>query len=150
MEDDHGIRASDRDRDAVVTTLRDAYAAGRLTLEEFDERTTAAYAGRTWGELRELTRDLPEKAVLGADLPDKPETPETPAEIDEPEPRLPAGQQLPPLDRQHRRPFIPVIPFVLIWLLAARATGGRAGLALVVVIVLLVLVSAVNRRWRGK
>lgn len=68
MASDH-IRASDRDRDAVVTTLRDAFAEGRLTLDEFQERTTAAYAGRTWGALRELTNDLPVQPFLGADLP---------------------------------------------------------------------------------
>lgn len=157
MGDDHDIRASDRDRDAVVTTLRDAYAAGRLTLEEFDERTTAAYAGRTWGELRELTKDLPEKAVLGADLPVKPEMPDPAlADPDQPQQPLPKAPPLtdrsmpPGLDRQRRRPLMPVIPFILVWILIARATDGRAGLALVAVIVLLVLVSAVNRHWRGK
>lgn len=63
-----GMRASDRDREAVVAVLRDAYTAGRLTLDEFDERTSAAYAGKTWGELRALTADLPEMPVMGADL----------------------------------------------------------------------------------
>jgi hypothetical protein len=68
MPSDH-IRASDHDRDAVAATLRDAYADGRLTLEEFQERTAAAYDGRTWGDLRELTTDLPVQPVLGSDLP---------------------------------------------------------------------------------
>jgi hypothetical protein len=68
MPSDH-IRASDHDRDAVVATLRDAYTEGRLTLEEFQERTAAAYDGRTWGDLRELTTDLPVQPVLGSDLP---------------------------------------------------------------------------------
>jgi hypothetical protein len=63
------IRASDHDRDAVVGALRDAYTEGRLSLEEFQERTTAAYAGRTWGDLRELTTDLPVQPALGTDLP---------------------------------------------------------------------------------
>src|SRR6516165_11461741 len=69
MASDHSIRASDQDRDVVVAVLRDAYTAGRLTLEEFDERTTAAYASRTWGELRKLTEDLPAQPVLGSDVP---------------------------------------------------------------------------------
>jgi hypothetical protein len=68
MATDH-IRASDHDRDAVVDTLRDAFSEGRLTLDEFQERSTAAYAGRTWGDLRELTTDLPVQPPLGADLP---------------------------------------------------------------------------------
>ena len=50
MASDH-IRASDRDRDAVVATLRDAFSEGRLSLEEFQERATATYAARTWGDL---------------------------------------------------------------------------------------------------
>jgi hypothetical protein len=69
MASDHVIRASDRDRDAVVATLREAYAAGRLTLEEFQERSAVAYIAKTWGDLRELTADLPEQPALGADLP---------------------------------------------------------------------------------
>src|SRR6516165_12752293 len=69
MASDHSIRASDQDRDVVVAVLRDAYTAGRLTLEEFDERTTAAYASRTWGELRKLTEDLPAQPILGSDVP---------------------------------------------------------------------------------
>jgi hypothetical protein len=42
MASDHMMRASDTDRDAVVAVLRDAYAEGRLTLEEFGERTSAS------------------------------------------------------------------------------------------------------------
>jgi len=53
------MRASDADRDAVVSDLSEHFQAGRLTVEEFDERTTQALAARTWGELRELTADLP-------------------------------------------------------------------------------------------
>jgi len=71
MATDDLIRASDVDREAVVTTLREAYTAGRLTLDEFDERMAAAYAGRTWGDLRALTADLPVQPVLGTDIPDR-------------------------------------------------------------------------------
>jgi DUF1707 SHOCT-like domain len=59
MPTDDMIRASDADREHTVAVLRDGYTAGRLTLAEFDDRTTAAFASRTWGELRRLTRDLP-------------------------------------------------------------------------------------------
>jgi hypothetical protein len=69
MATDDPIRASDVDREAVVAILRDAYMAGRLTMDEFDERMTAAYSGKTWGELRPLTGDLPVQPVLGSDLP---------------------------------------------------------------------------------
>jgi hypothetical protein len=69
MASDGVIRASDSDRERVVTMLRDGFAAGRLTLAEFDQRSTAAFAARTWGELRELVSDLPGEPGLGADLP---------------------------------------------------------------------------------
>ena len=59
MSTDNAIRASDADRERTVAILREGYASGRLTLAEFDERTTAAFSGRTWGELRALTEDLP-------------------------------------------------------------------------------------------
>jgi hypothetical protein len=53
------MRASDSDRDAVVSDLSEHYQAGRLTAEEFDQRTGRALAARTWGELRDLLADLP-------------------------------------------------------------------------------------------
>ena len=69
MATDDLIRASDADREVVVDALREAFTEGRLTLDEFDERMSAAYAGRTYGQLRELTVDLPSQPVLGADVP---------------------------------------------------------------------------------
>jgi hypothetical protein len=56
---DETLRAADRDRDQVAETLREHYAQGRLTMEEFDERSTAASTAKTMGELRALTADLP-------------------------------------------------------------------------------------------
>ena len=53
-------RASDADRDRIVAALREHLAAGRLTLEEFDERMDKAYAAKTLGELDNLMADLPE------------------------------------------------------------------------------------------
>jgi hypothetical protein len=54
-----GMRASDSDRDAVVSNLSEHFQAGRLTAVEFDERMGRALAARTWDELRELLADLP-------------------------------------------------------------------------------------------
>jgi hypothetical protein len=59
MAADPRIRASDDDRDRVASLLREHYAAGRLTMEEFNERLDLAYAARTLGELDELLSDLP-------------------------------------------------------------------------------------------
>jgi len=52
-------RASNSEREAVVERLVRALQDGRLTPEEFEERTAGAYAARTHGELTELVRDLP-------------------------------------------------------------------------------------------
>jgi hypothetical protein len=53
------IRASDRDRAVIETVLADAFAEGRLTRAEYDERTEAALASRTLGDLVPLVEDLP-------------------------------------------------------------------------------------------
>jgi hypothetical protein len=53
------LRASDAERERTATALRDHYAAGRLDADELDERTDAAYAAKTVGELRRLVTDLP-------------------------------------------------------------------------------------------
>ena len=53
------MKASDSDRDAVVSDLGEHFQAGRLTAGEFDERMGRALAARTWGELRNLLADLP-------------------------------------------------------------------------------------------
>jgi hypothetical protein len=57
------MRASDRDRDAVVLCLQEAFADGRLDDEEFDQRTRAALTARLSTELTPLTEDLPAAAV---------------------------------------------------------------------------------------
>jgi len=56
------LRASDADREHAVTLLREHAAEGRLTLEEFTERMSAAYRATTQQELDELGRDLPTAA----------------------------------------------------------------------------------------
>ena len=53
------MRASDRDRAVIETVLADAFAEGRITRSEYDERTDAALASRTLGELIPLVEDLP-------------------------------------------------------------------------------------------
>jgi hypothetical protein len=60
-----GLRASDADRERVAFTLQTAVSEGRLTLEEFDERIASVYAARTYGELDEVTSDLPAAHELG-------------------------------------------------------------------------------------
>jgi hypothetical protein len=60
---DPGLRASDAERDDAVARLRDHASAGRLEVDELEQRLSAAYAARTHGELALLERDLPRVAA---------------------------------------------------------------------------------------
>ena len=57
------LRAADSDRAAVATVLGQHMSAGRLTVDEYDERLARAYGAKTYGELEEITADLPSTAV---------------------------------------------------------------------------------------
>ncbi len=59
MVNDLSFRASDEDRERLVEVLREQMVTGRLTSEELDERVGAAYAAKTWADLRRLVKDLP-------------------------------------------------------------------------------------------
>lgn len=59
MSQQPGTRVGDADREAAVSALADHYAAGRLTKEEFDERSEQAWAARTASGLWPLFADLP-------------------------------------------------------------------------------------------
>ena len=63
MAADRRMRASDQDRESAAVLLSEAYAVGRLSREELDERVSAAYSAKTCGELRDLTADLPPPAA---------------------------------------------------------------------------------------
>lgn len=53
-------RASDDDRIQAAQLLSEAASHGRLTLEQFEDRLSRAYAATTYDELERLTDDLPE------------------------------------------------------------------------------------------
>ena len=124
MNSDDAIRASDGDREKAVAILRDAYATGRLTLAEFDDRTSAAFASRTWGELRKLTSDLPVQPALGPGWP-------APAPA---APAGPAGSQPAAgeggggrVTRPGLARLLPALPIVFVWVaisLYARSPGA--------------------------
>ena len=105
------LRIGYADRDAVAARLRESYAQGRLTLDEFNERLSAALAATTERELSRVTHDLPHPVTL---------------------PPMPQGGpgsgRRSGYDRDHtgydhrrsgrRRPFFPVLAVVaLLWLL---------------------------------
>jgi hypothetical protein len=111
---DRPIRASDQERQSVVDVLRDAFTDGRLTLDEFEERMAAAYAAKTWTDLRQLTGDLPVEPLLGADLSLRP--PAGPPQV-----MAPAA----PLNRRRpARPLGRLLPVVFVWILIAAAAGS--------------------------
>jgi Domain of unknown function (DUF1707) len=80
------LRVGDVERDSAVSALGEHFAAGRLTHEEFDERSTAAWSARTAGELTALFTDLPRPHVATA---------------------VPSPRQL---SRRPRRPRFPLLP----------------------------------------
>ena len=147
MATDDPIRASDADRELVVGTLREAFEAGRLTLDEFDERMTDAYASKTWGDLRKLTVDLPSQPLLGADIPVHDLAPsaglvpgltasEDPDELPE-TPPLPA----------RRRPVAVLIPVAVWALLVVHASvAPGAVFLLIAVFALISIMSSIRRR----
>ncbi|MGH3404624.1 MAG: DUF1707 SHOCT-like domain-containing protein, partial [Streptosporangiaceae bacterium] len=45
------LRISDADREATAASLREHYALGRLSLEEFNQRLSAAFAAVTQRDL---------------------------------------------------------------------------------------------------
>jgi Domain of unknown function (DUF1707) len=52
------MRASDADREVVRGVLASAYADGRLTREEYDDRLNTLFGSRTLGEMPALVADL--------------------------------------------------------------------------------------------
>jgi hypothetical protein len=52
------LRASDKDREQVLTVLSTAYAEGRLSREEHDERLNQAMGAKTFDDLIPITHDL--------------------------------------------------------------------------------------------
>jgi hypothetical protein len=114
MTSDDALRASDRDRELAAEVLRDAYAAGRIDLDEFHDRAGAAYSARTWGELRDLTADLPTGHVLSR--------------------AAPGADSHAGVARLHhapRRPFASLWVMAVIWLVIAAAAHTAAAVPLV-------------------
>ncbi len=125
MADDGSLRASDEDRERLVAVLREQMVAGRLTSEELDERTGAAYAAKTWSDLRALVADLPVTAVF--------------ADERAPVPAPPAFR----LPSRARRPsaLVPIAIVIAILLISDRLIF-LAPIALFAVIVAIIVVCA--------
>jgi hypothetical protein len=131
---DRPIRASDQERESVVDVLRDAYADGRLTLDEFEERTSAAYAAKMRADLRELTADLPAEPLLGTDLN---------------QPWQAAQQRaVPPAHRPNQarrdRPLGHLLPILFVWIVIEAAVGAPDTAAALSVLFICLLVCRVG------
>jgi hypothetical protein len=135
---DGSMRASDTEREHVVSLLRDAYSEGRITLDEFTERTADAYAARTWDDLRSLTVDLPVEPKLGTAVRQGAEAEVKPVPAD----------ALPPLQQHHALPERPgrrprpvglLLPVVLIWAVIAAANSNPVAAAMLAVVFLCLL-----------
>ena len=55
----HTLRVGDAEREAAAADLGEHYAAGRLTLDELDERLDAVFSAKTFGQLATVMTDLP-------------------------------------------------------------------------------------------
>jgi hypothetical protein len=62
------MRASRDDREQAIDTLKAAFAQGRLTKDELDERVARALVPLTYAELASLTDDLPPGLASAAPL----------------------------------------------------------------------------------
>ena len=128
------IRASDQDRDSAAELLSEAYAVGRLSRAELDDRATAAYSAKTQGELRDLTADLP-RPVARTGLPS-----ETVA--------------LPPMrpraDRRQAGEMIWILEFALAAGLAGLVIPPAVWVATVLIPITLLLPPALGARRAGR
>jgi Domain of unknown function (DUF1707) len=121
------IRISDADREHVAERLREHYAEGRLTADELDERLTAAFNAKTYGDLRGLMTDLPEPETVGpagAAIPPADPWNAGPGGWQSPPPWYPGGR---PIVAYRRGPRI--LPLVLIAFIAAIALPGAGFVA---------------------
>jgi len=88
MPDGHGfMRSSSADRERAIDVLKAAFAEGRLTRDEFEERSGQVLRSQTYAQLAALTADLP-VGPLGALM----------------RPQLPYPQQMPYHIAAPRRP----------------------------------------------
>ena len=69
------LRASDADREQVIDTLKDAFAQGRLTVDELGVRTIRVLTSRTYAELAAVTADIPAVLIQGLPHPQPARTP---------------------------------------------------------------------------
>ena len=136
------IRVSDADRDAAITELSQHFQAGRLTQEEFDERSGLALRARTGNDLSELFTDLPQLSPG----PQSPGPSPVPPWAPEPWPARPVGRR--------GRSFPPVLAGVIAVIVVSNIAGDISGgvhhpvFSWVIIVVILLVIIRIARRAR--
>lgn len=157
-------RVGDAEREAVAGQLREHYAAGRLTIDEFQARLDAAYSAATATEIAGVTADLPSTGVDWASGGARSPGSSTPHRS----PGTSGGHDLsrpsrPPRTRRHRRrgpAFLLVFAALVVGgalIVNSLPHGGLLLLAILVACVPLVLLTALaatliwigRRAWRS-
>jgi hypothetical protein len=131
LQEAGGYRVGDADRNRIADLLKEAHAAGYLTLEEADERLDSALAARTRGELDRLVADLPPEWRAGQEPTQPPAT------------RPPRQRRTLPPEAAWLVPLLVVVaglltlavltrgvyffPWPLLWIFFIFARRGRAG-----------------------
>lgn len=137
MANDGALRASDEDRERLVAVLREQMVVGRLTSEEFDERVGAAYAAKTWADLRALVKDLPVTVVFADER-----VPPPPPLAARPPVRVPVRTRGP-------SPLLPVaIAFLVLMIISDRLIFLAP--IIVFVTIIMIIVGCTMRRGRRR
>jgi hypothetical protein len=75
------MRIGDTEREQALAALGEHMSAGRLTIDEYGERSAKVTAARTRGELLELFTDLPDPKPGAAPTPQPAAAPQPPATV---------------------------------------------------------------------
>lgn len=113
MAESSDIRIGTDEREAAMKRLSDHFAAGRLSVAEFDERSAVIAAARTKGQLEPVFADLPAPVELTKSVPAK------------------QGFHLPAGVAQRIMPVVPILALILFlvthqwwWFLAIPLAGA--------------------------
>jgi hypothetical protein len=127
------LRIGDAERDQAVATLSDHFVAGRLTQEEFEERSNQATRARYDVDLAPLFADLPK-----AEAPQYAQRAWSPA--------FGAGPQR---IRPGLMPFLWLAPFVMVGLVVATVTLAAPWVLWMLFWIVMFSGPYHNRRWQG-
>jgi hypothetical protein len=139
------LRVSDADRDRALAALSEHYQAGRLTLDEFEERSEQTLVSKTARELTGLFTDLPTTTQVVA-----PPMGQA-AAVPEARPHLPVGRVM--ATAAGIAAIVIVVSVLARTGLAVHVGGPRRAFGLPIpLLVILFIVFRIGawRRWRGR